>query len=678
MKRKVLTACPRNCYSTCSFYAETEDNRLTAIYPDPANRAVPEGPCIKGLSYIERAGSSSRITTPLLKDKNGDYQEISKEKALDIIAEKLSCYRENHSPQSVLYYTGSGMSGLTNSIGYNFFSLYGGATTTYGNYCWPAGLEAVRATLGEVKHNVPWDIENAGIIVLWGKNPAETNIQETAFISAASSRGAKIISVDPRRTPTADKADIHLSVNPGTDAALALAVCRIIIEKNRHNSEFIDRNVSGFDDFRKSLTIDTADAARITGLSEDQIESFALMLSDGTPLTVIPGYGVQRYTNGGQTIRAILAVSIITGNIGKPGSSFNYANLQGYIFDRYREPLSYYPEIDANPVFRRSVSIARLGEEMIAQRDPTLRMAFIERGNPMTQACDTNLVEKAFRKLEFIVAVDQFMNDTTSIADLILPAKNMFEQQDIISSYWSPYIFYRPAILKPPEGVMPETEIFYHLAKRLKIKFKDSDIPEPGAESTDRWLEERIKGYSELTLQTLKAGPVIAPGLQEIAFSDNKFSTPEGKINLRSDELAERWGVDPLPSYSDPFGNITGTGDFIFLTPNNRNRIHSQFGNLKIIKENDPEPFIEVSAADAARKNISDGDMIRIFNERGEVSVKANVNFRIKEGCLSMPNGWWRMEGGGGNQLTEGSETDMGYGTAFLNCRVYMEKINTK
>jgi anaerobic selenocysteine-containing dehydrogenase len=678
MKQKVLTACPRNCYSTCSFYAETEDNRLTAIYPDPANRAVPEGPCIKGLSYIERAGSSSRITTPLLKDKNGGYREISMEEALDIIAQKLKYFRDNNSPHSVLYYTGSGMSGLTNTIGYNFFSLYGGATTTYGNYCWPAGLEAVRATLGEVKHNVPWDIENAGVIVLWGKNPAETNIQEIAFISKAASRGATIVSVDPRRTPTADKADIHLSVKPGTDAALALAVCRIIIERNRHNPQFIDSFVSGFDDFKKSLIIESSDAARITGLSEDQIEEFALMVSDGRPLTIIPGYGVQRYTNGGQTIRAILAINIITGNLGKPGSSFNYANLQGYVFDRYKEPLSYYPEIDASPLFRRSVSIARLGEEMIAQANPTLKMAFIERGNPLTQACDTNLVETAFRNLEFIVAVDQFMNDTTSIADLILPAKNMFEQQDIISSYWSPYIFYRPAILNPPEGVMPETEIFYHLAKRLKLDFKSTDIPEPGTENTDRWLEERIRGYSEITVQMLKEGPVIAPGLQEIAFSDHEFSTPGGKINLRSDELSERWGVDPLPSYSDPFSKITGSGDYIFLTPNNRNRIHSQFGNLEIIKENDHEPLIEISASDAAKMEISDGDMIRIFNEKGEVSAKANVNFRIIEGCLSLPNGWWRMEGGGGNQLTQGSETDMGYGTAFLNCRVNMEKINTR
>ena len=676
MKKKVLTACPRNCYSTCSFYAEIEDNRLKAICPDPDNRAVPEGPCIKGLSYIERANSPLRLTTPLLKDRNGGYNAISQEKALDLIAQRLQYYKKKFSPHSVLYYTGSGMSGLTNSIGYNFFSLFGGATTTYGNYCWPAGLEAVRATLGEVKHNVPWDIENAGTVVMWGKNPAETNIQEIAFIAAASSRGAKIISIDPRRTSSSDKADLHLAIKPGSDAALALAICRIIIENKRHNSEFIEKHVSGFEGFRQSLVIDKEKAAHLTGVSAENMERLAFLVSDGRPLTIIPGFGIQRYTNGGQTILSLLAINIITGNLGRPGCSFNYANLQGYIFDRYKEPLSYYPEIDANPLFRRSVSIARLGEEMIAQDDPPLKMAFIERGNPLTQACDTNLVEKAFSNLDFIVAVDQFMNDTTSVADIILPAKNMFEQQDIISSYWSPYIFYRPAVIVPPEGVLTETEIFYHLAKRLGFDFDSSQIPEPGPENIDRWLEQRIRGYSDLTLETLKKSPVIAPGLQEIAFSDYNFPAPGGRINLRSDELAGKWGVDPFPSYSDPFNGKAGNGKFIFLTPNNKNRIHSQFGNLEVIKDVDPEPYLEIAAADAVKLSISDGEMIRVFNEMGEIKVKAIISNRILEGCLSLPNGWWKIEGGGGNQLTKGAETDMGYGTAFLNCTVSLEKIN--
>ena len=133
------------------------------------------------------------------------------------------------------------MSGLTNEIGYSFWKAFGGTTTTYGNLCWPAGLEAVRLTLGSVKHNVPWDLENAKTIIIWGKNPAETNIQEIAFIAGAKEKGCRIIVIDPLRTPTADKADMLFSPKPGTDGALALAIARVLIDDDLIDHEFIEK-----------------------------------------------------------------------------------------------------------------------------------------------------------------------------------------------------------------------------------------------------------------------------------------------------------------------------------------------------------------------------------------------------------------------------------------------------
>ena len=147
-------------------------------------------------------------------------------KHLTLYAEKLLSIKEKWGPESILWYRGSGMSGLTNEIGSAFWKAFGGTTTTYGNLCWPAGLEAVRLTLGSVKHNVPWDLENAKTIIIWGKNPAETNIQEIAFIARAKENGCRIIVIDPLRTPTADKADVLYTPRPGTDGALALAIAR--------------------------------------------------------------------------------------------------------------------------------------------------------------------------------------------------------------------------------------------------------------------------------------------------------------------------------------------------------------------------------------------------------------------------------------------------------------------
>ena len=672
---KFLTACPRNCYSTCSFIAEVEDNKLIAIYPDSNNRAVPEGPCIKGLSYLERAGSAERITSPLIKTRDGGFTKISYEEALDIIAGKLKYFSERYTPQSVLYYTGSGMSGLSNDIGHNFFRLIGGATTTYGNFCWPAGLEAVRLTLGEVKHNVPWDIENAGLLILWGKNSAETNIQEINFISRALDKGTRVVVIDPRRTPTADLADMHIRPRPGTDAAIALAICRYLIDRGMVYNEFILSHVEGFAEFEKSLNITIEDAANISGVNREQISELAELIGSGVPMTLVPGYGLQRYTNGGQTIRSLLAINILTGNLGRPGCSFNYANLQGYVFDTLKEPLSYYPELNPDSLFRRAIPVARLGEGMLSLSDPELKMAWVERGNPLTQAPDSGLVEKAFKNLDFVVVIEQFMNDTAALADLILPAKNMFEQQDIISSYWSPYIYYRPKILDPGPAILPEYEIYYRLAEKMKLESDEMILPPPGEESLDKWLAYRINKMTDVTLDALKESPCIAPGLQEIAFSDMSFKTPSGKIEIRSHDAVVKWNVPELPSYSEPFNSQNDIHKFYFMTPNNRNRIHSQFGNLSVIKENDQYPKVQVSLDDARELELKQDDEVRVFNDRGELIVKADVTARIMKGCVSIPNGWWKLEGACGNLLSAGAETDMGHGTAFHDTMVSVEKV---
>lgn len=681
-----ITACPRNCYSTCSFRVQVEDNRIRRILPYNKNLATPEGPCIKGLSYIERFHSPDRIIYPLIKQPDGTFIKIPSEEALGIIGNKLISIREKHGPHSVLWYKGSGMSGLTNDIGASFWKAFGGATTTYGNLCWPAGLEAVRLTMGSVKHNVPWDLENAGTIVIWGKNPAETNIQEIAFIARAKEKGCKVVVIDPLRTPTADKADILYSPKPGTDGALALAIASVLIEKGFVDLPFQRAYVKGFDEFKESLNITTENAERITGIPSNEITELAILIGEGAPVTFLPGYGLQRHINGGQTIRAILSLAVLTGNIGKKGAGFNYANLQSYIFDDLKEPESYYPDPQNDSPFRKTISMAKLGEDLVRTTDPKVKAAWIERGNPLLQSPDSFNVRKAFDGIGFKVVVEQFMTDTAKIADIILPAKDMFEQSDIIGSYWSPYVQFKPKVIGSPGEVMPETEIYYHLAKKMKLNIDNSLLPEPGNENIEKWLENRIKGYSHLTLKDLKSGPVLAPGLQEIAWSDLKFETPSGKIELYSEEARSRWGISPLPEFSyleisnkkESLANLnasnSGVYSLTFITPNTGSRIHSQFGNLRIIKETVPEPAVLISFADARSRNISSGDRIKVFNNVGEIISIARVSNRVPAGSLVLPNGIWFSEGGGGNTLISGTETDIGHGAAFHDNKVEVER----
>jgi len=671
-----VTACPRNCYSTCSFRVQVENNRIVRILPYSGNLSTPEGPCIKGLSYIERTNSPDRIIHPLIRRSSGDFEEISVNEALDIITDKLGYIKEKWGSHSILWYRGSGMSGLTNEIGFSFWKAFGGTTITYGNLCWPAGLEAVRLTFGSVKHNVPWDIENARTIIIWGKNPAETNIQEIAFIAKAKENGCTIIVIDPLRTPTADKADILFSPKPGTDGALALAIARILIDNDLIDHDFIAKNVKGFTELKESLCISPAEAELITGIPALSIIELAHLIGGSLSLTILPGYGLQRHQNGGQTIRSILLLSVLTGNIGKSGAGFNYANLQSYVFDDVKEPLSYYPDLEKDKPFRRTISMAKLGSDMLNSCEPELKSAWIERGNPVLQSPDSNRVKKAFSNLTFKVVVEQFMTDTAAMADIILPAKDMFEQSDIIGSYWSPYIQYKPKVIQSPGEVLPESEIYFHLAKKLNLNINSQQIPQPGNDNIEYWLEKRISGFPEITLNQLKKSPVLAPGLQQIAYSDLKFDTPSGKIELYSAEAHDKWGISPLPE----FKQIIHSQDEIrfpleFITPNTGSRIHSQFGNLKIIRETNPEPVVRISPVDANRRNIYSGQKIKVYNQTGVLISKAEISNRVPSGLVVFPNGIWLNEGGGVNQLIAGEETDIGFGAAFHDNRVEIERV---
>jgi anaerobic selenocysteine-containing dehydrogenase len=285
-------------------------------------------------------------------------------------------------------------------------------------------------------------------------------------------------------------------------------------------------------------------------------------------------------------------------------------------------------------------------------------------------------VRKAFAEIEFKVVIEQFMTDTAAFADIILPAKDIFEQSDIISSYWSPYISFKPGIIKSPGEVMPESEIYYHIARELGIEIDAGILPEPGNQNIEKWLDERIKGYSGLTLNDLKNGPMMAPGLQEIAFSDMKFNTPSGKIELSSEEAEIRWGISRVPVCThDPEGSANTRYPLAFLTPNAAGRIHSQFGNMDVIIKTLEKPSVLFSPSDARDRGISSGDKIRIFNDFGELCSTAEISGRIPCGIIVLPNGIWLNEGGGGNLLIAGRHTDIGFGAAFHDTHAEAEKI---
>ncbi len=660
---------------------EVQDGQVRRIEAHPDNRAAPEGVCLKGLSYVERVVSPDRILRPLRKLPGSDrFEPVSWDDALELIAANLIRFRDESGPRSVLYYTASGTKGLMNSLGMEFWKLYGGCTTTYGDLCWPAGLEATRLTLGANIHNAPWDLVNAKLIVLWGKNPAETNVHQMPLIDTALDRGARLVVIDPRRTQSSERAELLVQPRPGTDGALAMGIANQLIENGTVDHEFIARHVHGYQPFRTAAAAYTPERVEaVCDVPPAYLGKLADLFESVRPATICAGFGMQRYTNSGQGMRALIALAALTGNLGIPGGGWQFANLQSHIFDPVRDPVASFPPDETGGPVRVSVSTARLGRDMAAQANPKLRMAWVERGNPIPQNPETGKVLEAFRALEFRVVVDQFMTDTAREADLILPAKMFLEQSDVINAYWHPYIQFKQKVVDPPGEVKPESEIYRLLAHRVGIPRDEIDRRFPGASDggVEAWLEERLAPFPELTLDRLRQGPVIAPGHQEIAFSDGVFPTPSGKVELESEEASARWEVESLPGYTEPeeFQDPEAQQyPLTFMTPNTKNRIHSQFNNLKMIREVSPEPVAVLHPLDATERKIGDGDRVRIYNTRGELTVRAELDRGMRPGCVSVTNGWWMSEGGAVNLTSRGRETDMGHGAAFHDNRVQVEK----
>jgi anaerobic selenocysteine-containing dehydrogenase len=681
--RTFVTACPRNCYSTCGLRVSVEDGRLRRIEPLPANEATPGGACLKGLSYIERVYSPDRILHPLRRVPGSDtFARVAWHDALDEIAERLGRIRDEHGPQAVLYYSGSGTKGLLNGVATSFWRLFGGCTTTYGDLCWPAGLEATRLTLGANEHNAPWDLVNARLIVFWGKNAAETNIHQMRFVEQALDAGAQVVVIDPRRTETAERAAMTIQPRPGTDAAVALAVAHVLVARRWIDEAFVAAHVLGYDAFRDRLAAFTpAWAAEMAGVPEAQIWGLAELLGTVRPATICAGFGMQRYTNSGQTLRAMIALLAITGNIGRPGAGWIFANLRTQVFGE-KDPIAFYPPSAPDGVFRVSISTALLGPQMLATRDPALRAAWVERGNPIPQNPETPAVVRAFRALDFRVVVDEFLTDTAREADIVLPAKSMFEQTDVIGAYWHDYLQLKQKVIAPLGEVRPESQVFRELARRLGVPRDtiDREFPGDSDEAIDAFLERRLAGVPGVSLDALRQGPVRAPGAADVAFADRRFPTPSGKIELWSAEARTRWGADELPAYVEPAeagGRPQAAGDpgypLYLLTPNTKNRIHSQFGNLPSIRALDPEPVLAMHPDDARARGIRPGGRVRVFNGRGSLTVASRLDFGLRVGCVALPNGWWLSDGGAVNVLSKARETDMGFGAAFHENMVEVE-----
>ena len=637
-----------------------DGNRIVSIEGDPDNPATGGRVCLKGLSYARRVTCADRLLTPLRRKAFGPgFEPVGWDDALGEIAERLGRVRDAHGPAAALYYEASGSHGALGGLSMAFWRQFGGCTTTFGDLCWPAGLEATRLTYGDNRHNHPTLTTESRLILLWGHNPAETNVHQWRLILDAQAQGARVIVIDPRQTDSTDAADVHLQPRPGTDAALALGLARVIVDAGLHDTGFLGAHAQGFDEYRQRLDEFTPEAAAsITGLAAGSIRTLALEYARTKPALLIAGFGLQRHSRAGQTMRAVALLPALTGNVGVPGGGWQYANLASHCLRPLRLP----PE----PAVSRAFPVSQVARHLSTLDDPPIRAAWIERGNPAVQNPAAHRLREALARLDLVVVVDQFMTPTAALAHFVLPAKTLFEEEDLVTAYWHPYLQWRAKVLPPPGEVRPETDVWRALCGRFG--YDTSYFPADREACLEALLPAGCR------LEDLKARPLDVSGFGDVAFADRRFPTPSGKVEFASGQAAAMWGVDRVPGY-EPLGEgaesaTRGRFPLQLLSCKTRDRIHSQFGNLDWVRAVERPHVLDIHPDDARARGIADGSRAVVWNDRGRIALTARVTHGIRPGVVHVLEGWCHDGDPDVNVLTAEGLTDMNHGATFYECLV--------
>ncbi len=666
-----FTVCPKDCFGSCSLEVEVEKGKIIKVRGN-SNSPVNQGRiCIKGKNYPNMLYGPERLLYPLhriSKRGEGEFKRISWEQALDIIYKKLKNLKEQYGPESVLYYSRFANLGVVKNCAYGFWHQFGGFTSTYGGLCDSTAQEAITLTYGEVKHNKIFDLENSKLIILWGSNPAYTNIHLMHYINKAVNKGAKLITIDIRENESGAKSQLYLNPRPGTDGCLALGIANQLIENELIDHNFIKQHTFGFAEFKelvKDYPLEKVSA--ITEVPTAKIKSLINYLKENPQYALICGIGVQRCTNAGQTVRAISLLPALTGSISKKGCGF-------YFSDRQAPELNW-PFFPKKPErIRNSIPVAKLASGMNNQIDPPVKAIWIEQANPMTSNPNINLLARVMNKLELIVVADLFLTDTARMADIVLPAASMYEYYDLITGYGHSYIQLQQKIIDPPGECKHESEIYRLLGK--KFGFSLDYLPENNLGTIEKVIND---SNLNTNVDELKEKPYLHSNYQEIAFSDFKFNTPTGKMEFYSKQIKDRWGQNPLPFYYEPMENKFSSPELYakypltLISAHALNKMNSQFSSREISQE---EPFIWINPDDAENRGINDGEKVKVYNERGSLILKAVLTEKIPRGVVHAYFGWWDgVHQANLNKLTGEYISDIGYGTAFHNCLVEIQKV---
>jgi anaerobic selenocysteine-containing dehydrogenase len=659
---------------------DVEGGKAVAIGGDPDHRFTRGFLCAKVNQYLDRVYSPDRVLHPLRRvgaKGEGRFARISWDEALDEIAARFRRVMGEHGPQAILPYSYAGNMGLLSygSMDRRFFHALG-ASLLDRTICASAGAAGLRATVGRSMGFDPEAIVHARFIVAWGANIVSSNVHLWPLIEEARKRGAKLVAVDPYRSRTAEKADQHLALLPGTDGALALGVMHVVFRDGLEDRDYIDRYTIGADELRERVADWTPQrTAEVTGLTAAEVEGFAREYATRQPSALRINYGLNRHAGAGMAVRTIACLPALVGAWRHPGGGLLLSTSGTYPVNS--EALE---RPDLIRPGTRTLNMSRIGRLLL---DPSLlppiKALFVYNSNPVAVAPEQESVRKGFARDDlFTVVHDLFRTDTADFADIVLPATTTLEHYDIHKSYGHLYLsLSRPAIA--PEGESkPNTEVFRLLAARLGLDhpcLRESD--EEMARQALRWDHPYLKGITFDRLEREGSVRLTVPD-PFAPFAQGGFPTPSGKCELYAESLA-RQGLDPVPTYVPPRENVASAPELArryplaFISPPAHHFLNSTFSAQPVFVRRESGPSLTIHPRDAEARGIADGQMVRTFNDRGAFLAKARVSDDARPGVVVGLSVWWAKMCPGGrnaNAVTSQELTDMGGGATFYDTLV--------
>jgi anaerobic selenocysteine-containing dehydrogenase len=705
MAKVVHAACPHDCPDACGVLitVDTLTGKATKIQGDPAHPVTRGFLCAKVAKYLERVYSPDRVLYPMrriapkgqLLPPHQAFARITWDEAFATIIDRFQRLSAEFGPESILPYSYGGTLGQLNnaSMDMRFFHRLG-ASQLNRTICATAGGDALLSVLGKKLGTEPEQFRQSKYIIAWGSNIHGNNIHLWPFIEEARRKGAKLVVIDPYQTRTAKCADWYIPINPGTDVALALGMMRIIIHENLYDADYVARYTLGFDELRKRVNEEVyapGSVARITGIPAADIVRLAREYATVRPAVIRVNYGVNRSQNGGMNVRAVTMLPCITGSWKEVGGGLQLSTSGSFPLDK--AALHRLDLMGKSPLGRdaRTLNMSEIGKVLTTVSDPPVKAVFVYNSNPVAVAPNHHEVVRGFGRHDlFTVVHEQFFTDTTDYADIVLPATTFFEHKELQTSYGHYYLQVSHPAIAPLGECRSNVDLFRELALRMGFEdacFRESvdDMIDAALRTPDPMLKgitrERLEQEGHVRLNFTgnghAEGAEVGPFLP---FATGNFPTPSGKAELYSAQL-KRMGLDPVASFIPPTESrhaaAAATYPLEMLARKADNHLNTTFCNLPGHQKMEESFLVEMSVEDANARGIQDGDPVRVFNARGEITLKARVNGAVRKGVVASRLNWAKLTPGGKNVnvLTSDVLTEIGAGATFYSCLVEVERL---